>query len=61
MHKHPTPAEIQAAIVKAMIEMAVKENISTHTVSRMIKAVDTGVKAANYDHDLKKEIAGYAG
>ena len=35
MHKHPTPAEIQAAIVKAMIEMAVKENISTHTVSRM--------------------------
>jgi len=60
MHKHPTPVEIQAAIVKAMIEMAVKENISTHTVSRMIKAVETGVKAANYDHDLKKEIAGYA-
>jgi hypothetical protein len=60
MHKHPTPAEIQAAIVKAMIEMAVKENISTHTVGRMIKAVETGVKAANFHHDLTKEIAGYA-
>jgi hypothetical protein len=43
-----------------MIEMAVKENISTHTVSRMIKAVETGVKAANFHHDLTKEIAGYA-
>jgi len=26
----------------------------------MIKAVETGVKAAKFHHDLTKEIAGYA-
>jgi hypothetical protein len=53
MHKHPVPVDIKNHIMAALI--AAGDKIDSITMSKVYKAIDDGICAANIAHDKKKE------
>ena len=56
MHTHPTPLNIKTAILIEMIKTATDNNISPVITTKMIHALNAGIKRANEEHRELKEI-----
>ena len=57
MHKHPTPLSIKNHVLFEIIKAATDNNISPLITTQMINALETGIKKANQQHDLLKEVS----
>jgi glutamate racemase len=57
MHKHPTPLSIKNHVLFEIIKAATDNNISPLTTTQMINALEAGIKKANQQHDLLKEVS----